>query len=213
MKQIRASLCTAVLVCASVSQAAILVPSNFTFASGDRAASADFSQSGTNLVITLTNTYAGDTLDTSHLLTAVFFDITAPLSTAGGSALIDAGSTLLYPTTCSPGPCTAGITNVGGEWEYLAGLAGAPGGASKGISSTGLGLFGDGNLNGANLDDPTAVNGSNFGISSAGDNPATGNTGLVNDPVIQNSVVFTLSGLTAGQNYSISNVFLLPGRP
>lgn len=211
MKTSHSALCVAALAFASASQAAILVPSTFTFASGDRAASADFSQSGTNLVITLTNTYAGDTLDTAHLLTAVFFDINAPLSTTGGSALVNAGSTLLYPSTCDIGPCTAATTNVGGEWAYLAGLAGAPGGATKGISSTGLGLFGGGNLNGADLDSPAALNGSNFGISSAGDNAATGETGLTNDPVIKNSVVFTLSGLTVGQNYSISNVFFLYG--
>ena len=209
MKTINTLLCTAgILACATASQAAILNPDS-SFASGDRAASANFNQVGTSLVVTLTNTFAGDTLDSSHLLTALFFDIAAPLSAVGGSATITAGT--IFGAACSPGPCTGATTNVGGEWEYLGGLAGTPNGATKGISSTGLGLFGDANLNGPNLDDPTALNGANFGLSSAGDNTATGNGGLLGVPFVKNSTVFSLGGLTAGQNYTISNVFFLYG--
>jgi hypothetical protein len=83
---------------------------------------------------------------------------------------------------------------VGGEWEYLAGLA-APHSATEGISSSGFGLFGSPNFPGNNLEDPLALDGLQYGITSAGDNPATGNAPVTGDnALIHNSVVFVLSG-------------------
>jgi hypothetical protein len=92
--------------------------------------------------------------------------------------------------------------NVGGEWEYLAGLNQY--GANAGISSTGLNIFGGANFNGLNLQDPAALDGLQFGITSAGDNVGTGNTGVTKSALIKNSVVFTLPILTGTPN--ISNV-------
>jgi hypothetical protein len=89
--------------------------------------------------------------------------------------------------------------NVGGEWAYVDGLSGAPNGADEGVSSAGLGLFGDANFGGANLQGPTAVNGGPYGITSAGDNPLTGNAAVTGgEALITNSVKFVLSGLPGG---------------
>lgn len=161
-------------------------------------AQATFVQStpGSNLVITLTNTSPNDVENPSQVLTALFFDIVGVGALTPVSAVLGVGSSVLFAPAGGSGP------NVGGEWAYGSGLIGAPGGATEGISSSGFGLFGDFNFNGPNLQDPVALNGLNYGITSAGDDPTTGNkpvTGGSNgDPValIKNSVVFTLSGLT-----------------
>jgi len=155
-------------------------------------ASADFVQSGNNLILTLTNISTNDVMNPSQVLTAVFFDIVGVGTLTPISALLN-GSTVYF------GPDGGG--NVGGEWAYASGLIGAPGGATEGISSTGLGLFGNYNFGGTSLQPPDALNGLNYGITSAGDNLSTGNKpvtgGSRGDPValIENSVVFTLSGL------------------
>jgi hypothetical protein len=63
---------------------------------------------------------------------------------------------------------------VGGEWAYKAGIHG-PHGQDYGISSTGLDIFGSsGRFPGPNLQGPNAVDGLQFGITSAGDDPASG---------------------------------------
>ena len=114
------------------------------------------------------------------------------------SALLD-GSTVFF------GPDGGG--NVGGEWAYGAGLVGAPGSATEGISSSGLGLFGNGNFGGADLDPPAAVNGGNYGITSQGDNLASGNAAVTgNEPLIQNAVTFKLSGIPVGFLPSSTNI-------
>jgi hypothetical protein len=107
------------------------------------------------------------------------------------SAVLGTGSSVLF------GPDGGG--NVGGEWAYASGLSGAPGGAAEGISSAGFGLFGAANFGGPNLDDPESVGGLNYGITSLGDDPTTKNKAVTGkDPLIQNAVVFTLSGLPEG---------------
>lgn len=178
----------------------------WNFSSGNYAAEAVFSTSGTNLVVTLTNTSAADVLVPIDVLTGVFFDITgSPLSLGRTSAALNAGSSVLFGTT---DPSNV----VGGEWAYLGGLSGAPHGADYGISSTGLGLFGPGDrFPGTNLQGPPggSVGGLEYGITSAGDNGATGNTPVTGtNALIKNSVVFTLSGLPANFDpaASIGNV-------
>ena len=162
--------------------------------SGSLAASADFSVSGTNLIVTLTNTSAADVTMPSEVLTAIFFDIVGAGPLSPVSALLGTGSTVLYDPDGQP----AG-DNVGGEWAYAAGLVGAPAGATEGISSSGFGLFGDYNFNGPDLSPPAALNGVNYGLLSAGDDPTTGNGGLTNSGgLIKNQVIFTLSGLPTG---------------
>jgi hypothetical protein len=178
--------------------------SAYTFGatSGDLSATADFEASGTKLIVTLTNNSTYDALVPTDILTAVFFTIEGIGSLTPESAVLANGSTVFFGSD--------GFGNVGGEWAYASGLSGAPGGATQGISSSGLGLFGSGNFEGSDLQGPPsgAVDGLQYGITSAGDNPATGNTPVTGtNALIKNAVVFTLSGLPADFEYSkISNV-------
>jgi hypothetical protein len=92
---------------------------------------------------------------------------------------------------------------------FKAGLAGAPGGATRGISSVGLDLFGPGDrFPGNNLQGPDSPNGLQYGLTSAGDNTSTGNTPVTGmNALIKNSVLYTLGGLPTGFLLSsISNV-------
>jgi hypothetical protein len=172
-------------------------------------ASATFTVSGGNLVVTLVNTSPDDVLVPTDVLTGVFFDINGVGALTPSTAILGGGSIVYNDPEGQP----AG-GNVGGEWAYASGLVGAPLGATEGIMSSGLGLFGNGNFNGPNLDGPTAVNGGGYGIVSAGDNVLTGNTPVTTEPLIKNSVVFTLTGLPAGwttADLNVSNIFFQYG--
>lgn len=165
--------------------------------SGSLSASANFSLSGNTLTVTLTNTSGADVLVPTQVLTAVFFSSNGTLIPV--SALLGPGSTVLFASQPAGG-------NVGGEWAYGAGLSG-PNGATQGISSSGFGLFGSSNFNGPDLAPPDAVDGGNYGITSAGDNPATGNAEVTgNVPLIQNQVVFTMTVADGFTLDSITNV-------
>jgi hypothetical protein len=155
--------------------------------SGSLSASAQFANVGGSLVVTLTNNSSADVMVPADILTAVFFDVISGETLTPVSALLS-GSTVHFGAN--------GGGNVGGEWAYGAGVAGP--GASRGISSAGFGLFGNANFNGSNLEGPTAVNGLNYGLTSTGDNVTTGNTPVTGSvPLIQDHVVFTLSGISA----------------
>jgi hypothetical protein len=166
-------------------------PITFTGTSGTHAASVTFSASGANLLVTLSNTSASDVLLPVEVLTGVFFTIAGDPALTRVSALLPSGASVLFGSS--------GGGNVGGEWAYVNHLSGAPGGANEGISSAGLGLFGAGNFGGVNLQGPLSVNGLQYGITSAGDNGATGNTPVTGtNALIKNSVDFVLSGLPDG---------------
>jgi hypothetical protein len=155
------------------------------------AASVKFEVSSGNLVVTLRNTATSDVLAPSDVLTGVFFNLGSTLTPI--SAKLATGSTVWF------GPLNGG--NVGGEWAYKNGLAGAPGGVNSGISSTGLGLFGNANFNGSNLQGPTALDGLQYGITSAGDNKTVGNSAVTGGfALIKSGVVFKLSGVTSSFN-------------
>jgi hypothetical protein len=167
-------------------------PLSFSFSSGDRAAQVDFVRSGSDLVVTLTNTSAADALVPTDILTAVFFDVSGNPLLTRTSALVPLSSSVLV------GNSGADVTPldrvVGGEWSYLNSISDPPA-HNEGISSTGVGTFGPGNrFPGANLQGPTSPNGVQYGITTAGDNLLTGNGGLSGEHLIKNAVVFTLSG-------------------
>lgn len=163
---------------------------SFTYSgtNGPLNASVRFEQIGTNLLVTLSNTSTNDVLAQSNVLTAVFFTLAGDPALSRISAKLAAGSTVLFGTT-DPG----GI--VGGEWAYANHLTGAPLGADEGISSAGLGLFGPGDLfPGSNLQGPVSPDGLQYGLTSAGDNPSTGQSAVTgSQALIQNSVIFTLA--------------------
>ncbi len=196
MKKILLTLCILSTFLIAASAAADQI---FTGSSGSLAAEADFSVSGTTLTVVLKNTSSTDVTIPTQVLTGVFFTaLSAPTLTLSSSALLN-GSTVFLGTTV----VSVAGGNVGGEWAYATGLVGAPLGAKQGISSAGLGLFGAGNFNGPNLDGPAAVDGTNYGILSAGDNPATGNADVTGNPLIKNQVKFTL---TVGEGFDPSSI-------
>ncbi len=179
-------------------------PITFNASAGDRSGTAIFDTAGTDLLVTLSNPSTFDVLDPAYVLTAFFFDVSGPaLSLTPVSAVIGPGSTVWFGGT-DPG----GV--VGGEWAYRAQLTGAPLGASYGLSSAGLGLFGPSDLfPGNNLQGPASPDGLQYGLTSLGDDPSTGNSAVTGgNALIHNEVVFRLSGLPAGFDPStqISNV-------
>jgi len=187
---------------ASVASASV----TFSGASGNLAASAEFDVSAGSLIIRLTNTSTADVMVPADILTGVYFDVAgSSLSLTPVSATLYGGSVVHFGSN--------GGGNMGGEFAYAAGLIGAPGSANYGISSSGLGLFGNPNFNGPNLGGPAGVDGLQYGITSAGDNVATGNTPVTGtNELIKNSLEFTLSGLPQGFDLSsIGNVWFQYG--
>lgn len=170
-------------------------PITFTGSSGSLAASVTFDTSGTNLIVTLANTSTADVTVPIQVLTGVFFNISGNPSLGRTSAALGAGSSVFFGST-DPNNV------VGGEWAYNASLSGAPQGAKQGISAAGLNLFSPGNnFPGTNLQGPVSVDGLQYGITSAGDNLGIGNAAVTGGfALIQNSVVFKLSGLPASFN-------------
>ncbi len=167
----------------------------FSGSSGGRSASVSFDLVGGDLLVTLTNTSAADALVPTDILTGVFFNLAGNPALTSTSAL-SGGTTYLSGAFVS----SAG-TIVGGEWAYLNGLSQY--GANSGISSSGLGIFGAATFPGGNLAGPAAVDGVQYGITTAGDNVATGNAGVTQ--ITQNSVNFVLGGFT-GSLADISDV-------
>jgi hypothetical protein len=166
-----------------------------------RAASADFSINGSNLVIVLSNISLADVLVPTDVLTGVFFNISGNPVLRKGSAVLGAASTVFYDPDGRP---AGGI--VGGEWAYKGALHGSgPGNDNYGISSAGLDIFGPSNVfSGSNLAGPESVGGLQYGILSAGDNTSTGNWGgiMKSGGLIKNAVTFTLAGIAAGATFS-----------
>lgn len=186
-----------VSICAVVAGLAFATPASadsvyFSAANGNLAAAALFETSGTDLVVTLTNTSTDDVLVPADVLTCLFFDISGPaVMLTPVSAILGPGSAVLFG-----GSDPVGV--VGGEWEYEDSFDNpAPWGAAYGIGSSGLNLFGSGEMfPGSNLQGPAAVDGLQYGLVSVGDNPANGNAAVTgNFALIKHEVVFTLSGL------------------
>ena len=178
------------IVALGLGQFAVADLVSFTGATGDLEARATFATSGSDLIVTLTNTSLNDVMAPDDVLTAVFFDMDTTADLTPTSAILGGDSIVLWGTT-DPG------NSVGGEWAYRDDLTGAPFDAQYGISSAGFNLFGPGDrFPGNDLFNPEAPNGLNYGITSAGDDINTGNQKVTgSQPLIQNEVVFTLSGL------------------
>ena len=170
------------------------LPMTFSASSGSLSASATFETSGSNLIVTLTNTSAADVTVPSDVLTAVFFTLAGDPTLTTLSAMLNSGSSVYYDPQGQP---LGGV--VGGEWAYRDNLSGAPLNADEGISSAGFGLFGPGDLfPGDDLAPPLSPDGSQYGLLSAGDNTDTGNGGITGSGgLIKNSAIFTLSGLSS----------------
>jgi hypothetical protein len=198
-----------ILVCAGIIGITSLAPSaaqassiTFTGSNGSGlAASVTFDDVGGNLQVTLTST-GGDPAIPADILTGIFFDMAGSPTLTVLSAILGSGSFVTNGGTTDPG----GV--VGGEWAYKT----APSlawGADYGISSTGLGLFGPGNLfPGNNLAGPVEPDGDQYGIVSTAQTAGNDQPGIAGTPFIEDTVVLTLSGLPDGfdPSQSISNV-------
>jgi hypothetical protein len=152
-------------------------------------AKALFELSGSSLKITLTNESMEDILHNPDVLTGVFFDVAGNPALTKQSANL-AGDSYVIRDDPPPGG------NVGGEWGYRGNLS-HPDVGRYGISGVGLSLFGPGDRfdTSQNLDGQNGLQGLNYGLTSAGDDPTTG-TGLVGNggtPLIHNSVLFTFT--------------------
>jgi hypothetical protein len=179
-------------------------PITYNFSSGTLAATAVFNRSGSDLVVTLSNTSAADATVPTDILTGIFFEVTGDPLLTRTSALVPLGSSVLVGGTGAD--VTPVDRVVGGEWAYLNALNQVPA-TNEGISSSGLGIFGPSNVfPGANLQGPADPAGIQYGITSAGDNLTTGNGGLSGQNLIKNSVVFTLSGYSGEPSANITSV-------
>jgi len=178
-------------------------------------ASATFDITGDILTITLSNTaaynYAADgQLTPAELLSGVFWT----WSTGGAtltplSATVAAGS-IVQGSTCSTALCTSSTTNVGGEFRYDSGSWAFAPGTTNGVAGSGY-IGGAANLNGPDLDFPTAVSGMNFGIAPSGFVAGNGNGGVDNEPLIVGPVTFRFSGATGLLASNINNVVFTYG--
>ena len=206
--------CRHVIACAGLAVGAMGAPAlgsvTWVGTSGSLSASAEFALSGSDLVVTLSNTGTGDVLLPVDVMTAILFDVDgSPLSLTRTSAVLAPGSSVFYDPQGQP---AGGV--VGGEWAYKSGLTGTPGNRSYGISSSGLGFFGPGDLfPGPDLEPPTTPDGLQYGLLSAGDNTATGNSAILNSGgLIKSSVIFTLGGAGAAFDlHRIRNVTFIYG--
>jgi PEP-CTERM motif len=168
----------------SSSQASVIT---YSGSSGSLSASASFDLTGSSLLVTLTNTSSSDVLAPANVLTGVFFNTIHTLTPVSASLN---GSSVFYGSI---------VTDVGEGYQYKSGVSAQ--GKNSGISGTGLGIFGpDGNF----FSPGVTLNGLNYGILSAGDNSATGNTGVKgHGPLFKNSLEFIL---TAGTGFDLSEL-------
>jgi len=175
----------ALMLAVLLSSVATANPILFPGAQGDLSAVASFELAGGDLLVILTNTSPHDVMNPSEVLTAVFFNLPGNPTLSPISAVVAPGSAVWFGGT-EPGGA------VGGEWAYRSGLSGAPGGAFQGISSSGLDLFGKfDRFPGANLQGPDSPDGLQYGITSAGDDPNTGNQKVKgSEALVHSSVVF-----------------------
>lgn len=204
----------AVLLASTTTGAAPIV---YSGTSGNLSAEATFEVVANQLIVTLTNTAANTPTGqdvSSEGLAAVFFTLPGSITLTPLSATITSGS-IIQGDTCDLGGspdgdnavnCTAAQTDVGGEFAYALDAT-LPGATNAGISSSGYNIFGAGNFGGPDLDDPAAVNGSNFLLVSENETSFNPNTGFANDPLIQGTVTFVLG--IAGGTLDVSNLGVL----
>lgn len=142
----------------------------------------DLNSTTNMLTITLTNTYAGDAKDATAILGALLFN---------SSGLTPVSASLNGSTVYG-----SFVKNVGEGWQYKSSIS--MDGANSGISAVGYGVFGPkGNF----YKTGQLLQGSNYGIAPVG-YTNTGNPSI-KDPIIQNSLQFTLK---TPSGFSLSNL-------
>ena len=162
-----------------------------TSSSGSRQAEVEFKMDGNVLCVTLRNTSTTDAVEPVDMLSGVFFDTASNPVLTPEWARVDAGSCLIYPDDAG---CSAPSNpDIGGEWAYHRYTSGSPIGQNYGIGAVGLGFFGTADRFDAaqNIAGQVAGGGGDFSLAPKGDNPTTGNGGLVqNGPYIRYAAMF-----------------------
>src|SRR5579862_7740548 len=164
-------------------------------------ASATFVVVNMNLVVTLSNIATYDPNDAQDILTGVFLNI--------------AGDPKLTPISAELGPDSSVVGHslplgfsgdVGGEWAYRNDLTKAPGGLNEGIAAANLKQFGNKKylFPGDNLEGGKAPGGIDFGLTTLADLPNNDRGSIKNKGLIQNTIVFTFSGLPA--DFGLSDI-------
>jgi hypothetical protein len=198
------------LALSSAAQATVVWTDSSTVGGNAVTASASFTISGNTLTIVLKNTSPAAGLEApTNTLTGLSFLLTGldpvltPVSAISPNAIFSSGS-------CNANPCTGTNVNVGGEWGYQNNFSGKEGIGSAGYITTGL--SGNlGNFNGQNLQNPTSLDGIQFGIISATHGSLNG--GLSGQALIDDTIILTLtgvSGFTEDQIGSVSSYMVRP---
>ena len=152
----------------------------------------------------MTNTATYDSSIPTEILTAIFFSLPASevLSPTSGIS----GAYVVSPDSIKNGPAVVTFLDIGGEWAYKSGLNVS--GFDRGISSTGLNLFGAGDrfdtAAGANREGPDSPDGVQYGITTDNDTAGNDNGGILGTGQVKNSVVFYLGGISSGFDPSLS---------
>jgi hypothetical protein len=164
------------------------------------AASATFSVSNLDLIVTLSNTSTYDPMVANDILTGIFFTIDGDPKLTPESAEVAPASSVVGRTM------PPGFTgDVGSQWAYRNDLVGAPNGTDEGISTASLRWFGPRDLFPyEKIRGIGSFGGVSFGLTTLNDLPGNDRAGLRNQPVIQNSVVFTFAGLP--EDFSVSDI-------
>ena len=168
------------------------------FSQDTLAASVTFDVQGNNLIATLRNVSTFGATAPEEILTGVYFNIYGTGTLTPEMAVLSTGSVVHFPVA---GDGTDSNGEIGGEYAYMDGVPGVPSGATHVISAVGLddligatSLFPGGSLWGPPSDAP---NGLGYGIVSAADDLSIGNKKVTGEvPLVQDGVVFTLSGLS-----------------
>jgi hypothetical protein len=174
---------------------------SFTGSDATHAFSASFSVVGSNLQITLLNTESsGAAVNSIDVLGAIYFNISGNTALTPLAAALGSGSSYVND------PSHTAV--LGQDWQYLSTLSAAvtPNGQRQGISAVGYGIFGpSGNFCTSGCNN---LGGIDFGLVPTSYVAGTGSGIGSSRVVIDNSVVFTLSGIPVGfdPNASISNV-------
>jgi hypothetical protein len=154
-----------------------------------------FEQIGSDLKVTLSNTSTHDVTQSNQVLTGVYFNLLNNPSLLSGSP---AKATVVSPNSVLNGS-TGANGNVGGEWAYKQSSSSLLSDYHQGISASGLGIFGPSDRfdPSQNLSGPSSgsLGGIDYGLVSAGDNPATGNTPILTKPLIKSSLELLFPGM------------------
>jgi len=202
-------------VCAPSADATVM----FSASGGGLSASASFTISGSSgnrqLTILLTNTDAATGADAptvpSEVLTGLFWNLGSTTFTTGEATLVNGGQ-IIQTANCDVS--CSGQTNVGGEFSYASGGASWLSGTNQGIASSGYlnANTSAGNFkNGTNYDNPTALDGINFGIVPDGWTPYQGNGGLDGVALVDGTVQFVLKIPNGLSESDIKNVYFTYG--